>query len=139
MFSPVSTSDNEPAEESIDLAPLIDTVFILLVFFLVTASFSRTTGIEIDAPTATNPVALPDESLRIVITPRGRFYLDGSPASTLEVQRRVKEFTAARPDQPVVIISDRATPSGDLIQLMDLVREAGAQNLAVAARDRQGE
>lgn len=135
MFQSVQQrSRSANAAMSVDIAPLIDVVFILLIFFLVTATFVRDTGVTVDRPQASRVEALEPESLRLSITASGAVYSEGSRLSDADLRRRVREFASARERGSVIVIPDRAVPSGRLVEVMDLARQSGARRVAVASQ-----
>ena len=122
------------AAAAVDIAPLIDVVFILLIFFLVTATFVRPTGVEVERPTASQSESLEPESLRVSIAESGALYADGRKLSLTQWRERVREFVTSRELAHVIVIPDRAVPSGRLVRVMDEARAGGAEQVAVATR-----
>ena len=119
---------NGNAVMAFDIAPLIDVVFILLIFFLVSTSFVRDSGIDVTRPEATQSHELESDSLRIHITAGGQAFTDdGQPADLKEVAQRVREFVAQREDGTVVLIADAELPVGALGQFLDTVMLAGGR------------
>jgi biopolymer transport protein ExbD len=119
----------------INLAPLIDMMFILLIFFLVTTSFVKETGIEVTRPTAAAAESLSRDSILVGITADGAVYMDNQEVGILSVRARVKEYLRRR-DLPVVVIADAATRTQDLLSVVDECKLAGAQSVNVAAQQK---
>jgi biopolymer transport protein ExbD len=117
----------------INLAPMLDMVFILLIFFLVTTSFVREAGVEVRRPVARTAAAEAATSLRVGIDASGRIFMEGRQVDERSVRALVERFLAANPDGGVVIVADRETPTGMTIRVVDNCRLAGAANVAVAA------
>ncbi|MGQ3685828.1 MAG: ExbD/TolR family protein [Candidatus Loosdrechtia sp.] len=116
---------------AINLAPLIDIVFILLVFFLVTSTFVRDTGIKVDRPVATQTHLLQPKSLRISIAASGALYAEGRELDIMTLGSRVKEFHQKERGS-VVVVPDKAVVAGRLIEVIDVIKLAGVQDVAVA-------
>ncbi|MFC0269415.1 ExbD/TolR family protein [Kushneria aurantia] len=116
----------------VDLTPMLDVVFIMLIFFIVTTSFVRESGVEIERPEASQASERPDTQVLVAITPEGAVWVDGQAVDSDSVGERVR---AALPDGEgsVVIQADRASQTGLLIQTLDRIRQAGVDNVAVAA------
>jgi biopolymer transport protein ExbD len=118
---------------AVDIAPLIDIVFILLIFFLVTTTFVKQTGIEVERPRASHAEALTPRSLRISIAPGGAIYTEGQQVSLRQLRQRVGRFLETEAEGSVIVLPDRRVPSGRLVEVMDAAKAAGAQDVAVAA------
>lgn len=118
---------------AINIAPLIDIVFILLVFFLVTSTFVRDTGIKVDRPVATQTHLLKPKSLRISIAASGALYAEGRELDIVALTSQIKEFQRNEAGS-VIVIPDKAVLAGRLIEVMDVIKSAGVQDVAVATR-----
>ena len=118
----------------VNMAPLIDMTFILLIFFLVTTSFVKEAGIEVDRPEAATAQISDENGLIVGIDARGRIFVDGQEIDLRMVRSRAERYLAERPRGGVVILADRETSSGALIQVLDACRLAGVERLSVAAR-----
>ena len=119
------------------MAPLIDMVFILLIFFMVTTVFTRETGVEINRPQASSSEALDKKSLMIGIDPKGNVYIEQHRVDLLGLRAVVERRLQMDPDRNIVIISDEESRTGILVQVMDECRLAGASNIAIAAKKAQ--
>lgn len=120
---------------AVDVAPLIDMVFILLVFFIVTSTFAKDTGIVVDRPAASTGEALSETSLRVSLAPSGQLFVEGRPVATRDLQRSLRALLERDPLVHVVLIADRRTPSGRLVEVMDEARAVGVSRIAVATRE----
>jgi len=118
----------------VDIAPLIDIVFILLIFFLVTTTFVRDTGVEVNRPEAVTAQATEPTSMRVSIAASGSVYTDGDQVSLDELRRRVQSFVARERKHALLIIPDKAVPSGRLVEVMDAAKLGGARDISVATR-----
>lgn len=134
MFQGVRRRRRERVVAEVQIAPLIDMVFILLIFFLVTTTFTRETGVDVRRPRAATAIALDDTSLRIGIDPEGRTFVDQRRIDLLALRALVERRVQATPDLAIVIVADESTDTGALIAVMDECRSAGAERIAVASR-----
>ena len=116
----------------INMAPLIDMIFILLIFFLVTTSFVRETGIEVRKPAAATAEALEKESILIGIDGNGKIHMENREVGLLSVRALVKEALRRR-DMPVIIIADRETRTRVLVDVIDECKLAGARKISLAS------
>lgn len=132
MIPSVRNRGADDGTVAIDLAPLIDVVFILLIFFMVTTSFVQETGIEVERPQASFAPALGGDSLRMVVGVNGAVYVDGVQAGADSVRKQVRTFLQQSPKGTVVLIPDRRTPAEALVKAMDWARSGGATRLALA-------
>ena len=123
--------ESEPAE--INLTPMIDIVFILLIFFLVTTSFVRESGIQVDRPAAASSESVEGSAIMIAIRPDGEIWLDRRAVDLRRLQPTIARVHSRSPDAPVVIQADRGADVGLLVQVMDQIRLAGIRDIAVAA------
>ncbi len=127
-------SDGSGENTSVPLAPLIDMIFILLIFFLVTASFSRDTGIEVDKPEATSSSILPKEHPLISIRENGSIHVGKQPVKLDAVSYRLKQEFQRKGSRKVVIAADREVKTELLVQVIDYCQKAGAKNVSIATR-----
>ena len=134
-----------PAGGFIDMTPVVDTIFNLLIFFALSMNFLANPGMTVDLPDASAPqVAREDGDIRIGITPEGGIRLDGAPV-TLEVLRiRLQEMArqrrtgGQRGDPQVLIRADRHVPHGLVVAVMDAARSAGLTRLAIMTQREDG-
>ncbi len=118
----------------IDMTPLIDMVFILLIFFIVATSFVRESGVEVNRPQAASAVAREKVSMLIGITSAGRTFIEGHEIDIHNIKGRMNSFLAEVPGGSVVIVADKNCPTGTTIRVLDACRLAGVSNLSVAAK-----
>lgn len=117
----------------LNMAPLIDMVFILLIFFLVTTSFVRETGIDINRPIAATAVSKEKVNILIGITKDDRIFMDKREIDPRAVRANVERALAENPEGSVIIVADRESRTGIVIKVMDGCRLAGAKNVSLAA------
>lgn len=129
------SNDNAAA---VDIAPLIDIVFILLIFFLVTTTFVRDRGIDVTRPQATHAQTLEPEALRVHVTDAGNVFVDGRAAQLAQVAAKVREFVQRAPDASVIVVPDEKVEARTLVDVMDRVKDGGAKQVALATRRKGG-
>lgn len=135
MFESVQCSENEgDTAVSVDIAPLVDLVFTLLIFFLLTASFTRDLGVDVKTPEAASGEAFAQESMRIVVVRSGAIYVEGERIGAEELLERIRRYTAANRKDQVVIVPDEDVPARDLVAVIDLARQGGAGAIILATR-----
>ena len=115
------------------MAPLIDMVFILLIFFLVTTSFVRETGIDINRPAASTAVSRQKQNILIGVTKDDRIFMDRREIDLRAIRANVERALAENPEGAVIIVADRDSRTGIAIRVMDACRMAGAENVSLAA------
>lgn len=117
----------------LNIAPLIDMVFILLIFFLVTTSFTKETGVEISRPAASTAVSKTNATILIGVTKDNTIHLDHRQIDIRAVRVNVERALAEMPEGQVVIVADKESLTGLVITVMDDCKLAGAQNISIAA------
>ena len=117
----------------LNMAPLIDMVFILLIFFLVTTSFVKETGIDVNRPTAATAVSKTQTTILIAIDPRNRIFVDHREIDVRAVRANMERALVENPEGAVVVVADKASSTGTAITVMDGCRLAGAKNVSLAA------
>ena len=123
----------DPMAESndVNLTPMLDVVFIMLIFFIVTTSFIKESGVEIERPESSSASPRPDAQVLIAVTPEGAVWVDGKPVDVHRVGQQVADMLTD--DGAVVIQADRESTTGLLIEVMDRLKQAGVDQVAVAA------
>jgi biopolymer transport protein ExbD len=117
----------------LNIAPLIDMVFILLIFFLVTTSFVKETGVDIARPTASTAVSKTKTTILIGVTKDNTIHIDRRKVDVRAVRTNVERALAENPEGSVVIVADKDSLTGLVITVMDACKLAGAPNVAIAA------
>ena len=117
----------------INMAPLIDMVFILLIFFLVTTSFVKETGVDVNRPAAATAVSKEKSNILIGITKDNQVYMDKREIDIRAVRANVERALAENPEGNVVIVADRESNTGVVIMALDGCKLAGAENVSIAA------
>lgn len=130
----MASRHDKPADEmDINITPMLDIVFIMLIFFVVTTSFVKETGIDPNRPVAETTVPQTRANILIGIDPRGSIYMNARPVSLADVRRLVEETVNEIPESSAILITDEVAPSGVMLDVMDQVRLGGVSNIAVAA------
>lgn len=122
-----------PEAPGLNITPLIDMVFILLIFFAVNASFVKESGVEIERPSAKTAVVEEHATLFIAVTPDGKIWIEGQPVDPRSVQARVARLHAENPKAGVIILADKKSQTGLVLEVLDAIRLAGVAHVAVAA------
>jgi len=117
----------------LNIAPLIDMVFILLIFFLVTTSFVKETGVDISRPAASTAVSKMGNTILIGVTRDNTVHMDKREIDPRAVRANVERALAENPDAGVVIVADKESTTGFVINVMDSCKLAGAENVSLAA------
>jgi biopolymer transport protein ExbD len=123
----------------LNIAPLIDMVFILLIFFLVTTSFVKETGIDVTRPTAATAAAKPGTTILIALDNENRVFMDHREIDIRAVRANIERALAENPDAAVVVVADTLSSTGIAIQVMDGCRMAGAPSVSLAAALPEGQ
>ncbi|MCP4719002.1 MAG: biopolymer transporter ExbD, partial [Desulfobacteraceae bacterium] len=110
-----------------------DMVFILLIFFLVTTSFVKETGVDISRPTASTAISKTKTTILIGVTKGDTIYIDQRQVDIRAVRANVERALAENPEGSVVIVADKDSRTGLVITVMDACKIAGAQNVSIAA------
>lgn len=122
----------------IDLSPLIDMVFILLIFFMVSTTFVKDAKVEIKRPSASSATPASTKSLRVNIDAQGALYLDGVPTKPWMLQSKVRDAFRGGADKTVLVVADRKVSIERLVEAVDQLRLAGAADVAVATEKEYG-
>ncbi|HMB30539.1 MAG TPA: biopolymer transporter ExbD [Desulfohalobiaceae bacterium] len=121
----------------LNIAPLIDMIFILLIFFLVTTSFVKESGVDVQRPVAKTAQKKDKTNMVIGITAENMIYIEGKPIDKRAVRSHMERFLMQNPNGSVVIAADEESKSGLVIQVLDACRLAGIKKISVAARQPQ--
>ena len=128
-----ATSQQEEAD--VNMTPMLDIVFIMLIFFIVTTSFVKETGIEVIRPSADTAEQQEKANILIGIRANGEIWIDRRHVEVEAVRASVERMLAENPEAGVVVVADRGADTGTLIEAMDQARLAGASNISIAAEN----
>jgi biopolymer transport protein ExbD len=120
-------------ETSLDMTPMLDIVFIMLIFFIVTSSFIKESGIDVSSPSASTAERKERGNILIALTAEGEVWIDKRNIDVRAVRANVERLHAENPEGSVVIQADKDSRNGLLIQVIDQARLAGVSNVAIAA------
>ena len=125
-------------EAEINITPMLDIVFIMLIFFIVTTSFTKETGASIIKPVAEQAVALQNGTILIGIRPNDDIWMAKRQIELREVRQMVGRAKSENPEGSVVIIADQGSKIGTVTQVMDQVRLAGVEGISISAEQPGG-
>ena len=126
--------EQEEAEE-INMTPMLDVVFILLIFFIVTASFVKEAGIEVNRPDAATAVKKERANILVAISDKGEIWINKRRVDIRAVQANIERLKAENPQGTVVIQADQKATTDVLIKVMDSARAAGVFDVSIAANE----
>ncbi len=124
---------SEAGPSAMNITPLIDMVFILLIFFAVNASFVKESGVEIERPSARTAEIQQKANIMIAVTTNDEVWIDRQRVDPRSVRGHVERLHAENPEGAVVILADDDSKTGLVIEVLDQTRLAGVENVAVAA------
>ena len=125
---------NNEEETGIDLTPMLDVVFIMLIFFIVTTSFVKESGIQVNRPNAASAEKKERANIMIAISEAGEIWIQKRRIDIRSVRANVERLHAESPEGSVVIQADKDSKNGLLVQVMDQVRLAGVTAISLAAK-----
>jgi len=131
--------DHTGEEHGIDLAPMLDFVLNLLIFFIITTSFVREAGITVSRPEAVTAVQEASGNILIAIRPNGEVWMDRRQVDLREVRPLIERLHIERPEDTVIVIADKSAKTGLLAQVMDEVALGGIKEVAVGAGSTGGQ
>jgi biopolymer transport protein ExbD len=120
----------------IDLTPMLDVVFILLIFFIVTSVFVKEAGYDVNRPIASTSEPIEVEPILIAVSPAGELWMDGEVVLQRNLRLRIEQRLAESPNAGVVIQADQAATNQYVLQIMTAAREAEVATIQVAATSR---
>ena len=120
-------------EASVDITPMLDVVFIMLIFFIVTATFIKLSGIEVNAPNAATAVVQEKANILIAIDGNNRIWINRREVDFRALRANIERLHAENPKGSVVIQADRLSNNDALVKVMDASRKAGVYDIALAA------
>jgi biopolymer transport protein ExbD len=122
-------------EATIDMTPMLDVVFIMLIFFIVTASFVKEAGIDVNRPEAATAVKKDRANILVAISEKGEIWINKRKVDVRAVQANIERLYAENPQGTVVIQADRKATTDVLIKVMDAARAAGIEDVSIAAQE----
>lgn len=125
----------EEEEATIDMTPMLDVVFIMLIFFIVTASFVKEAGIDVNRPEAATAVKKDRANILVAISDTGEIWINKRRIDVRAVQANIERLHAENPQGTVVIQADKKATTETLIKVMDASRAAGVFDVSIAAQE----
>ena len=122
-------------EAQIDLTPMLDVVFIMLIFFIVTATFVKESGIDVNRPQAATAVVKEKANILIAIDAHNKIWINRREVDIRSVRPNLERLHAENPQGSVVIQADKESKTETLIEVMDASRQAGVYNVSIAANE----
>jgi biopolymer transport protein TolR len=130
-MSGFATEDEDELISGINVTPLVDIVLVLLIIFMVTATYIVRAAIEVELPRAAHGGETTGRVLAVVLTRDGRLYLDGVPRSDAELVDRARAAVRADRETRAIISADKAALHGAVVHVIDLVKDAGVSRFAL--------
>lgn len=127
-----SSQEDDDMITGINVTPLVDITLVLLIVFMVTASFIVAPALKVDLPQVSKADAPPPRSLHLLVDPRGAIYLNDKRVEESSVLSLVQKEVAANADLQVLVSADKKVPYGEVIHLLDLVRSGGVKKFAIS-------
>ena len=125
----------EEEENEINLTPMLDVVFIMLIFFIVTASFIKEAGIEVNRPDASTSDKQQDAAILIAISAVNEIWIDRRLTDPRTVRTKIEQLHAENPKGSIVIQADKESTNEYLVIVMEAAKQAGVANVAIATED----
>ena len=120
-------------ESNLDLTPMLDIVFIMLIFFIVTTSFIKESGIEVNRPNAETAERDQKGNILVAISENNEIFIDRRKVDLRAIRPNIIRLKAENPEGSVIIQADKASQTGLLVEAMDQIRLAGVQEISIAA------
>ena len=130
--------EKEEIEGQIDMSPLIDMVFILLIFFMVTTTFVKDMKLELNRPSAASGVAASTKAIRVFIDKYGEVYVDNQAVRVYSLQSKLRDLLAATTDKSVLVVTDESVPAKLVLEVVDQCKLSGAKDVGVATDQESG-
>ena len=122
-------------ESNLDLTPMLDIVFIMLIFFIVTTSFFKESGIEVNRPNAETAERDQKGNILVAISENNEIFIDRRKVDLRAIRPNIIRLKAENPEGSVIIQADKASQTGLLVEAMDQIRLAGVQEISIAAEN----
>ena len=123
----------EQDDTEVNLTPMLDVVFIMLIFFIVTASFVKEAGIDVSRPDAATAERKERGNILVAISETGQIWIDKRHVDIRAVRANIERMAAENPQGAVVIQADENSKNGILVEVMDAARLAGVEQVSIAA------
>lgn len=121
----------------IDITPMLDIVFIMLIFFIVTTSFVKESGVEVKRPSAQTAEDKKGNNILVAIRANGEIWIDRRAIDVRAIRANIERLKAENTEGAVIIQADEFAPTGLLVKVMDQIRLAGMSNISISAQSTQ--
>jgi len=130
--------EKKELQNTVDISPLIDMVFILLIFFMVSTTFVKDMNLDINRPTASSATTASTKAIRVYIDKFSEVYIDDQPVKTWVIQSKLRDLLRYSTEKSVLVVVDDGVTSGRLVEVVDQCRLAGAKDVGVSTRQEAG-
>lgn len=120
-------------EPEINITPMLDIVFIMLIFFIVTTTFIKETGVTVEKPDAVTAESRPQGNILVGVDSDDQIWMNGNQIELSDVRTLVQRSRAENPEGSVILIADQEARQGTLVDVMDQVQAAGVRRMAISA------
>ena len=120
-------------DTDLDMTPMMDIVFIMLIFFIVTTSFTKESGIEVNRPSAQTAERQQKGNILVAISADNEIWIDKREIDVRAVRANIERLHAENPEGAVIVQADKNSKNGVLVQVIDQIRLAGVNNVSLAA------
>ena len=124
--------------DDIDISPLIDMVFILLIFFMVSSTFTKDMKLDLERPGASSGVKSSTKVVRVYIDKYSDIYLDGQPIKVWAIQGKMRDLLRTSDEKSILVVTDEGVTADKLVEVVDQCRLAGAKDVGVATQREAG-
>ncbi|QOP44104.1 biopolymer transporter ExbD [Sulfurimonas sediminis] len=124
--------------DTVDVSPLIDMVFILLIFFMVTTTFVKDMKLDLNRPSAASASLASTKVIRVYIDNNSEIYIDNQPVKLWAIQSKLRDLLRASTEKSVLVVSDDTIAVNVLIDVVDEIRQSGAKDVAVSTTKEMG-
>lgn len=125
-------------QKDVDVSPILDMVFILLIFFMVSTTFVKDMKIDLDRPGASSGETSSGKAVRIYIDKGENLFMDGQPVRSWVLQGKVRDKVRSKKETSILIVTDKSVSADKLVEVVDLCRLAGAKDIGVATQTEMG-
>jgi len=125
-------------EATVDISPLIDMVFILLIFFMVTTTFVKDMKLDLDRPSASSGSTASTKAIRVFIDQYGDIYVDNQPVRVYSLQSKLRDMLRTSTEKSVLVVTDENVVAKLVLEVVDQTRLAGATDVGVATEQESG-
>lgn len=126
------------ADQAVDISPLIDMVFILLIFFMVSTTFVKDMKLDLERPGASSATRASSKVIKVYLDSQAQTYIDNQPVKVWAIQGKLRDMLRASTEKSVLVVTDDTVAVEKLIEVVDQCRLSGAKDVAVATNKEVG-